>query len=221
MGDERRYAYLHGFASSPLAAKAVVLAEQFAARGLTLERPDLNQPSFEGLSHEACLGALDAMHRARAKDHEAKWCMIGSSFGGWLAARWAQLHPELVDRLVLLCPGFDLVKRWPVILGGEQMAKWGAEGELYMEDATGVFAPVHYGFYVESLRQPGQPVVPCPTLIIHGTRDEVVPIESSRAYAKEHHLTLVEVDDDHSLAQSVSRIAALTVEFFALDEKAS
>ena len=27
------------------------------------------------------------------------------------------------------------------------------------------------------------PEVDCPTLIVHGTRDEVVPIEGSRAYA--------------------------------------
>jgi len=217
MAEERRFAYLHGFASSPLSRKGVALAEAFRAAGHAFELPDLNQPSFEGLSHDACLGAIDAMHRARAKEAEARWCFVGSSFGGWLAARWAELNPDKVDRLVLLCPGFDLAKRWPVILGNEQMAKWGAEGELYMEDATGVMAPVHYGYYVEALRQPGRPKVPCPTLIIHGTRDEVVPIEFSRAYAEEHGLELLEVDDDHSLGASIDRIVTATSDFFGPD----
>ncbi len=216
MSEERRFAYLHGFASSPSSKKGLALRHRFAQRGVTLELPDLNQPSFEEISHDACLGALDAMDRMQAQDTGARWCLIGSSFGGWLAARWAELHPERVERMVLLCPGFDLAQRWPEILGGEQMAKWGTEGHLYMQDATGTYAPVHYGFYVEALRQPGRPRVPCPTLIIHGTRDEVVPITSSRDYAAAHGLPLLEVDDDHGLAASVDRIAAATFDHFGL-----
>ncbi len=214
--EQRRFAYLHGFASSPKSKKGLALHERFAARGLTLELPDLNQPSFEGLSHDACLGALDAMDRATRGRDATPWCLVGSSFGGWLAARWAELHPDRVDRLVLLCPGFDLAERWPEILGASKMAEWGAEGELYMEDATGVYAPVHYGFYVEALRQPGRPEVPCPTLLVHGTRDEVVPIESSRAYAEALQLPLLELDDDHSLGASVDRIASATFDHFGL-----
>lgn len=51
---------------------------------------------------------------------------------------------------------------------------------------------------------------PAPTTIIHGIHDEVIPIEVSRNFAKQHGATLVEVDDDHSLAQSVDRIVELT-----------
>lgn len=222
METERRYAYLHGFASSPKATKGVALEKAFRERGLDLELPNLNQPAFEGLSHDACLGALDAMHRNQAAPAGARWCLIGSSFGGWLAARWAELHPAQVECLVLLCPGFDLRDRWPVMLGSEQMAKWGSEGELYMPDATGVYAPVHYGFYIESLRQPGRPSVPCPTLIIHGTQDETVPIEGSRSYVAEHpEVELVEVEDDHRLGSSIERIAFETFSFLGLADPAT
>jgi pimeloyl-ACP methyl ester carboxylesterase len=31
--------------------------------------------------------------------------LIGSSMGGYIAARYAELHPEQVAKLVLLCPG--------------------------------------------------------------------------------------------------------------------
>lgn len=40
---------------------------------------------------------------------------------------------------------------------------------------------------------------PAPTIVIHGTRDDVINIDVSRRYAKEHGAELREVDDDHSL----------------------
>lgn len=43
---------------------------------------------------------------------------------------------------------------------------------------------------------------PCPCTIVHGVRDEVIPIELSRAFAAKHGVELVECDDDHSLAAS-------------------
>lgn len=39
----------------------------------------------------------------------------------------------------------------------------------------------------------------CPTEIIHGTGDDVIPIELSRRFAQEHDTALVEVDDAHGL----------------------
>lgn len=43
---------------------------------------------------------------------------------------------------------------------------------------------------------------PAPTIVVHGTRDEVIPIEVSRGFAREHGATLHEVDDDHRLAEA-------------------
>lgn len=54
--------------------------------------------------------------------------------------------------------------------------------------------------------------LPAPTIIIHGTRDEVIPISVSRTFADGHSVRLVEVDDDHSLAGSLDVIAALAGE---------
>jgi pimeloyl-ACP methyl ester carboxylesterase len=45
-----------------------------------------------------------------------------------------------------------------------------------------------------------------PTIVIHGLSDQVVPIEGSRRYAHSG-ATLLEVDDDHSLAASLADIA--------------
>ncbi|MEM9192840.1 MAG: YqiA/YcfP family alpha/beta fold hydrolase [Myxococcota bacterium] len=197
-----RYAYLHGFASSSKARKGVALRERFLTAGIELELPDLNRPAFAELSHGAILAFLDQLFGADPVR------LIGSSFGGWLAARWAELHPTQVDRLLLLCPGFHLAERWPALFGAEAMAAWQRTGGHLVEDAAGVPTRLHYGFYEESLRQPASPAVPCPTHIVHGVRDEVVPIEGSRRYAAEHRsVRLIEVDDDHSLIASIDRVA--------------
>lgn len=47
---------------------------------------------------------------------------------------------------------------------------------------------------------------PAPTTIVHGRRDEVIPIDVSRRFAREHGAELIEVDDDHGLASSLAEI---------------
>ena len=196
-----RRAYLHGFAGSPLSKKGLLLRKAFEAAGLELLLPDLNAPSFAELSPRAMLGVLDTLD-AEEGDEQA-WGFVGSSFGGWLSARWAELHPTRVARLLLLCPAFDLAGRWPELLPPGAMDKWRRDGSLLMPDSAGTPTRVHYRFYEESRAEPAFPSVPCPTLIIHGIRDTTVPIEGSRRYAAEReHVELVEVDDVHDLMAS-------------------
>ncbi len=210
------YAYIHGFASGPKARKGELLGESFAALGHTLLRPDINNPSFSKLTYTGSLARLDEMDTTH-RDAAQTWCLIGSSMGGYLSAYWSSRFPERVARLVLLCPGFDLVSRWPKLHGKEKMDRWQHDGFLMLPDAEGTQTPVHWGFIEDSLRYPTFPIVPCPTLIIHGTRDTVVPIDSSRAYAAQHpHVELLEVDDDHGLIASMPRIWQETQRFFAL-----
>lgn len=49
---------------------------------------------------------------------------------------------------------------------------------------------------------------PDKTIILHGTRDEIVPFQSSLEFSKRHGARLIEVDDDHRLSLS----SALMVE---------
>jgi pimeloyl-ACP methyl ester carboxylesterase len=53
---------------------------------------------------------------------------------------------------------------------------------------------------------------PAPTTIIHGTRDDIIPIELSRAFARDNGARLVEVDDEHALPGSLELIVATTHE---------
>lgn len=211
-----RHAYLHGFASSSQATKGQAMRRYYQARGLELHTPDLNAPSFAELSYTAMLAAFDQLDRELdQRDGVApgstRWRLIGSSMGGFLAARWAQLHPERVDRLLLLCPAFDFVDRWPSLIGPDNFQRWRERGRFPLPDATGKVVEVHFGLVEDAMTHPARPEVPCPTTIIHGTVDTVVPIASSREYAQAHaeRVRLVEVDDDHLLARSLPTLEAI------------
>jgi pimeloyl-ACP methyl ester carboxylesterase len=87
--------------------------------------------------------------------------LVGSSYGGLMAAVYACLHGERVEKLILLAPAIHLDDFDP-FLGG----------------TSGV-----------------------PTVLIHGTGDDVVPLEPVRTRA-EKVFTRLEyrlVEDDHSL----------------------
>lgn len=209
-----RHAYLHGFASSPLARKAQALRGYYAQRGLELHTPNLNAPSFAKLTYTGMLAALDEFVSALEQQEGCEagstcWRFVGSSMGGYLAARWAQLNPQRVERLILLCPAFDFAERWPQLLGQGNYDRWREQGHFALPDAAGIPVEVHFGLVEDAMTHPARPSVSCSTTIIHGIKDVVVPIQSSRRYAQEHpNVSLIEVDDDHPLSESLPIIEA-------------
>lgn len=212
-----RYAYFHGFRSSPSARKGLHLRDALGPR-IELVLPDLNQPSFAKLSVGAMLAHLDRLHEEEGRP---AWRVVGSSLGGWLAARWAELHPERVDRLVLLCPAFDLARRWPEMMSPGDFERWRREGEMETEDASGAPARLHFAFYEEASAQVQWPRVHCPVTVVHGVRDETVPIASSRRWVPEQpDATLIEVDDTHDLLGSLDVVERAVRDTFGLGRSA-
>jgi pimeloyl-ACP methyl ester carboxylesterase len=189
--------------------KATRLAEHYAKKGLTLERLDLRQPSMEHLR----LSAMIAHVREAIGARTDRAVIIGSSLGALTAAHVAE-EDARACALVLLAPAFRSAERWRTRLGEEKWSMWRTTGYIETKDhARGGMARVDFGF-MEDLarvdsRGSGWPDVRVPTLVIHGTRDDVVPVEGSRAWADgKRHVRLVEVDDDHDLGASLDRIAS-------------
>jgi hypothetical protein len=204
--------YLHGFASGPASSKARALQARLAARGVTMLLPDLNRPSFAELTLSGALEVVSELW-AREAGPGGRLLLIGSSMGGMVAARFAELHPGRVARLLLLCPGFDMPSRWRSLLGPEKLARWEQEGTHSFDDLAGRPTPVGWRLMTDARAHPAFPEVPAPTVIVHGWRDAVVPVEVSRAYAaaRPGRVRLVEVDDDHSLLGSLDLIEQETL----------
>jgi pimeloyl-ACP methyl ester carboxylesterase len=202
--------YLPGFASGPSSTKANAFADHFGAGGITVERMDLRKPSFEHLRLSAMIQHVrDSLHGPAV--------LVGSSLGGLTAARVATLD-DRVKALVLLAPAFRLVHRWQQQLGAE-WDEWKRTGwrEVFDYSKNGP-SQISFGFIEDALALGTDlPDVRTRTLILHGTRDETVPVEYSRELLKRHPdtVTLIELDDGHQLLDSIPRILAESDRFLA------
>ncbi|MBX3186314.1 MAG: alpha/beta fold hydrolase [Labilithrix sp.] len=211
-----RWIYLHGFASSPASAKARAFQAWGAARGLAIDALDLRVPSFEHLR----FSAMKSRVREAIDGAGDRVVLIGSSLGGLTACRVAEEEPR-VSAVFAMAPAFRLADRWRARIGDAAWESWRRDGFLEVDDyATKQKGRVDFGF-VDELRdldeRPGPwPDVRVPVCVVHGTRDDVVPVDLSRAWAADRpNVALIEVDDTHELTASIPRILLEAQGFFA------
>ena len=207
-----RFLYLHGFASGPRSKKGLAFAEHFTARGVHMECLDLRVPSFEKLR----LSQMIEVTRAAIGSPRDRVVVFGSSLGGLTAARVAERDPR-VAALVLLAPAFQLVARWRQQLG-PAWDDWQRTGwREVLDHTTNAMARVDFGFPEDvAAIDFGFPDIRIPTLILHGTRDEAVPIDNSRRFAAgRRHVRLIELDDGHELIASLPRLLEESDAFLA------
>ncbi len=197
-----RFLYLHGFASSPRSSKAVAFQSALARAGIPLEVPALDEGDFQHLTISRQLALIERTL------HGEPVFLIGSSMGGYLAALYAAGHAE-VSGLVLLAPAFGMAERWDARINEPKPVH--IEVFHYGDRAM---RRVHYGLIEDALRYPAMPDFRQPALVYHGVRDEVVPVENSRAFVATHaNASLTELDSDHELLNVQHEIAAIALPF--------
>ena len=187
-----RVVYLHGFASSPHSSKAQFFRRKFAALGVPMEIPILDEGRFEELTIS---GQLAVIERA-VGDQPA--ILIGSSLGGYLAALYASRHVSLVEKLVLLAPAFQFPRRWRERYSPED---WKRQGSITVfHYGEGRERRLGYQFAEDAAQYEDEPEFAQPALILHGQRDNVVPAWISSAYASRHpNIRLVLFESGHEL----------------------
>ena len=209
-----RVVYLHGFASSPQSSKAQFFYRQFAARGVAMEIPRLDEGRFEELTIS---GQLRVIERA-VGDQPA--ILIGSSLGGYLAGLYANRHSAQVEKLVLLAPAFQFPRRWRERYSDQEWERWKSEGSApVFHYGDGRERRLGYRFVEDAALYEDEPEFPQPALILHGARDSVVPAQISRAYAaRRPNSRLVLFESGHELTDVLEPMWIEILNFLSVPE---
>lgn len=202
--------FVHGFASRRNGEKALELARVLAEQGWRLVALDLQ-------GHGESPGRIEDLTIGRSVDdlletalhagffRAPRRALVGSSFGGLVAAWASVVHPQLCDRLALIAPAFGFVARHAPSM--RIRSEW---VDVTLSRAILDEAPARRD---EDLARR----LAAPTLILHGERDDAVPIEASRAFARLRPETrLVEVPGgDHRLTAWKETVARTIGAFVA------
>ena len=102
--------------------------------------------------------------------------------------------------------------RAPLVLVGSSMGGHVAAAAASRLKPRGVFllAPA---FYMAGYEEYTPQDVACPTAIVHGWHDVIVPVENSIRWAREHQAALHLLNSDHRLEDQIAAICVLLREF--------
>ncbi|HWE25735.1 MAG TPA: alpha/beta hydrolase, partial [Myxococcales bacterium] len=96
--------------------------------------------------------------------------------------------------------------------GEAELRRWRESGEVLVEHyAWGRMEPLAISFLDDARRYEAFPLPDAPTLVIQGTRDEVVPPPLAREFVERmrsarREVRLVELDDGHELTSDLPRL---------------
>lgn len=115
---------------------------------------------------------------------------------------------DRVNKLIDACAG---VKE-PLVLVGSSMGGHVATAAATAVGAIGIFvlAPAYYMPGYESLTPPPPDI---PIAIVHGWKDDVVPVDNSIRFARECNASLHILDGDHRLTANIDDINHLLIRF--------
>jgi uncharacterized protein len=209
--------YLHGFADGPDDLKGRYCLAWAGARGIPFRGPDLNLPAFESLTISAQVDAVETLIRCS----ESPAVLVGSSLGGLVAVaaahRAAARGRAPLKALILLAPAFGFARRrmesslWEGYrLRGSMLVRhsatqgWARLGRQLLDD-------------LPAWTREDDWRVDVPTFVLHGSADEVVPVEESEAFVRRQlNARLLILDDAHELsaAQSMDALGRVLSEAF-------
>lgn len=171
------------------------LAAGLAEAGIASLRIDLpGHGESEGRQEDLTLSALLNVIRASIEHLSGavpgvRTSLAAASFSGGVAAYYAAKRPDDVERLILFNPLIDYRGRFV-----DEKPEWSPEGYLDAEGAADLKQQGYLGhgpgfrlgrallneaFWFEA--RENLPHIAAPTLVVHGSADTFVPVESSQA----------------------------------------
>ncbi|MFW9853464.1 MAG: alpha/beta fold hydrolase [Candidatus Thorarchaeota archaeon] len=210
MDKPRFLIYLYGFASGPNSRKASFFRERIRGEDQIAKFFVYDYISSETAFSELRLSRLlkrieTDIPKILANYRQERCILIGSSFGGFLAAWFAQMHPEFVDRLILMAPALQFSLDFIQSALNVSLSDWKKQGFVLVEHYRyKKLVPLMYSFCQDMIAFP--PPTPIftesnvPTLILHGSQDLVVPCKWSENFANDNsNVIMKKLPADHSL----------------------
>ncbi len=207
-GDWRsmsNFVLLHGFASSSGSRKAQYFAERFDAMPRVDFRAFDFNPTPADFERMTISGMIHDLERVLEDRQLESVSLIGSSMGALVALHIAKRF-QGVERMLLLAPALSYRA---LHMSARELERWKHKGELsvwhygFEKDL-----PLNYAFHRDGLQYSRQIPPPVPITIVHGVRDETVPIELSRGYASKYpdQVQMYELDTDHRMNDRLDEI---------------
>ncbi len=179
----------HGFGSNKESSSKRT-ADKLNSNGYNAFRFDFwahgeSDGSFEDITiTEAVDDILKAIDYLKSQGY-TRIGLVGNSFGG-IASIMAASQTNDLYLLILRSPVSHYVEKKKAN-EPEELAEWKRNGFMIYENAKGVKSRLNYGFMEDAENNDGYKVAPnikVPTLIIHGDKDESVPVEQSKKISK-------------------------------------
>ena len=146
------------------------LAQALAAKGFTIALTEYRRIPGDPMA------SMDDLHHLYSHFFPHNVVLVGFSAGGQLAIATTPFRFQ-VSGILALAPVTDLVDSELRGCGEDAVSQWLGKPAQECEE----FDPIRMD------------TLDCPVFIIHGAKDDRVPIEHSRAYAEKHGAALMEI----------------------------
>ncbi len=212
--SKKLWLHLHGLATNVYGQKIEFLRSFFSEKELySFFAMDMD---YEKHTTTNTLDLLKVLISGFSEEYE-EITLCGSSHGAYVALNYIRFRPLYnVKRLVLLAPSYNTLTLILDTFGRERFKEWlegkeeativeeGREITFIKEWARDILEHNYEIIEGEEVKFPSEP--PVEIVIMHGTRDEIVPIKYSELFVRKVKVKkFLKVDDDHGLNESVRK----------------
>ena len=212
--DKKLWFHLHGLATNVMGEKINFLRNYFKEKKIySFFAMDMD---YEKHTTTDTLETLEILLRGFSQKYE-HITICGSSHGGYVALNYLKFKPLLnIKKVVLLAPSYNTLGLIIETFGKEKLKNW-LEGkeeiEIEEEDRKVEFIKdwakdiIEHGYEIIRDGKVDFPKdIPVEILIMHGIRDNIVPIKYSEMFTKQVKVKkFLKVEDDHKLNESLKK----------------
>jgi uncharacterized protein len=215
--------FCHGFASIRGGEKATLLRDLCRARGRSFLTFDArahgeSEGTMRDFTFSGYLDDLAAMLDGPGAAFD-RVVLVGSSLGGAAALHRAATTPKRIEGCVAIAPAFGFAKRYFEATDPSTLEEWRRSGSRRVRNEW-VEVDLGYAFLTDGAAYDSAAVAAAlktPTLLIHGTRDEIVPYAVSVDFLEktaQKDVRLEAIDGgDHRLSATKETVTRLVDAF--------